>query len=209
MNKIDLKKQYKSYYTAKTKPEIVDLEEVKYISVIGKGDPSEEDFAKKIQALYSVAYALKFMCKTQNKDYVVPKLEAQWHFDDSKYHAISMEKAPKIIPRSEWNYRLLIRQPEFVLQEFLDLAIENVLFKKKLELAKNVKWFTIPAGSFLQILHLGPFDSETVSLNKMLDFMQDKNLRKNGHHHEIYLSDFRKTAPEKLKTILREPVCVF
>lgn len=206
MQKTDLTKTYKSYYTAKAKPQLLSIEKARYISISGKGDPSSEQFAGKISALYPVAYALKFMCKAAGNDFTVAKLEGLWWFDEQKFAGVSMEEAPVKIPRAEWEYRLLIRLPEFVSAAQVQAAVETVSVKKKLPLAKEVTYFEMEEGECVQALHTGPFDKEPETLSQIDIFMVVNALGKNGLHHEIYLSDFRKTPPEKLKTILREPV---
>ncbi|WOK07982.1 GyrI-like domain-containing protein [Imperialibacter roseus] len=206
MTKIDLSKIDKTYYTAKQKPELVTLAPAQYLSIAGQGDPSSKGFAECIEALYSVAYIIKFDWKAAEKDFVVPKLEGQWWFDEDKYGGVSMTDAPTKIPRSEWMFRLLIRLPEFVEKGNVATAASNVVSKKGMELARQVKYFEMNEGNVVQILHVGPFDKEPESLGKLQGFIEANNLKRNGLHHEIYLSDFRKTAPDKLKTILREPV---
>lgn len=146
------------------------------------------------------------MLKAVNNDFVVPKLEALWSFDDKKYKDISMDEAPVKIPRSEWNYRIMIRMPDFVTREQTKAAIDTVANKKLIELAKAIEFYEMTEGKVVQILHVGPFENEPQTLKKIQEFTTKNNLQKNGLHHEIYLSDFRKTSPEKLKTILREPV---
>ena|SRR6218665_1573135 len=204
--KTDLTKTYKSYYSAKAAPQLITIGKAQYISIIGKGDPSSEQFAQKIAALYPVAYALKFMSKAAGNDFTVAKLEGLWWFDERKFAGISMEDSPAKIPRAEWEYRLLIRLPEFVSKEQVQTAVETVSVKKKLPLAGEVEYFEMEEGECVQALHTGPFDKEPETLAEMNIFMVVNALAKNGLHHEIYLSDFRKTPPEKLKTILREPV---
>jgi len=206
MSKLDLTKTDKTYYTTKTTPEIVYIEKANYISLTGQGDPSGKDFSEKIQALYTTAYAIKFMHKAMNNDFVVPKLEALWSFDNKKYASISMDEAPLKIPRSEWNYRIMIRMPDFVTKEQTEEAIAIAVNKKQNALAKTIEFFEMEEGKVIQVLHIGPFDTEPKTLKKIQEFSTENNLQQNGLHHEIYLSDFRKTAPEKLKTILREPV---
>jgi hypothetical protein len=206
MSKLDLTKTDKIYYKAKTTPEIVFIEKANYISLTGKGDPSGKDFSEKIQALYTTAYIIKFMLKEVNNDFVVPKLEALWGFDNEKYASVSMDEAPQKIPRSEWNYRIMIRMPDFVTQEQSEEAIAIAANKKQNALAKTIEFFEMEEGKVIQILHIGPFETEPQTLKKIQEFSTENNLQQNGLHHEIYLSDFRKTAPEKLKTILREPV---
>lgn len=206
MSKLDLTKTDKTYYNAKTTPEIVYIEKVNYISITGQGDPSGKDFSEKIQALYTTAYTIKFIYKALDNDFVVPKLEALWSFDTEKYVDISMDEAPLKIPRSEWNYRIMIRMPDFVSKEQTEEAIAIAINKKQNALAKTIDFFEMEEGKVIQVLHIGPFDTEPQTLKKIQAFSAENNLHQNGLHHEIYLSDFRKTAPEKLKTILREPV---
>lgn len=206
MEKLDLTKQYKSYFTAKTKPELVQIEPARYISIPGKGDPSAAAFAQPIEALYATAYTIKFAYKAQGKDFTVSKLEGLWWYDENKYPGKNISTSATDVPRSEWEYRLLIRIPDFVQQEDIAAATATVLQKKKAALAASVEYYTMEEGKCVQMLHVGPFANEPESLLKIAAYMNAHQLSKNGLHHEIYLSDFRKTAPAKLKTILREPV---
>lgn len=206
MSKFDLTKKYKAYYSAKTNPELVTIEPAQFLSIKGKGDPSGKDFANKIQALYSTAYAIKFSCKAKNKDFTVSKLEGQWWFDEKNFDEFSIAEAPQKIPRSEWEYRLLIRLPDFVTKEDVQNAINATVAKKQLMLASEIVLYELNEGLSVQILHVGPFDKEPQTLNRVDSFMKTNHLSKNGFHHEIYLSDFRKVPAGKLKTILREPV---
>lgn len=206
MEKLDLTKKYRTYYTAKAKPELVDIGDASFISITGVGDPSAPAFTARIQALYPVAYGLKFQYKEQDKDFVVSKLEGLWWFDHNRYAGLSMADAPQVITRSEWAYRLLIRVPSYVTAATVSAISEQVAAKKGVPLAREVVFFQLQEGKCVQLLHVGPFDREPESLALLAQFMQERNLQHNGLHHEIYLSDFRKTAPEKLRTILREPV---
>ena len=204
MEKLDLTKLYKTYFTAKRKPELVQIENAHFISILGKGDPSDEPFADRIEALYSVAYTIKFEYKAKGKDFVVSKLEGLWWFDEKKYTNTSIANAAADVPRSEWEYRLLIRMPDFVRKKDLDEAIESVIGKKKIELARQVEYFAMREGKFVQMLHVGPFSEEAKTIQQIAMFMEANKLTRHGVHHEIYLSDFRKTESAKLKTILRE-----
>jgi hypothetical protein len=205
MEKLDLTKKYKSYFTAKTKPELVTIEKANFISIQGKGDPNAPAFADRIKALYATAYSIKFIYKDQNNDFTVSKLEGQWWFDENRYPGKNIETATEV-PRSEWEYRLLIRMPEFVTEHDIDVATETVRAKKGILLAGEVKYFTMTEGRSVQMLHVGPFSTELGSLKQIATFTETNKLARNGLHHEIYLSDFRRTPPEKLRTILREPV---
>ncbi len=206
MEKLDLTKKHKTYFTARTKPEVVEIEKAQFISIQGKGDPNEKAFAERIEAMYPVAYAIKFAFKEKGKDFTVSKLEGLWWFDEKKYAAKSMSDTSIEIPRSEWEYRLLIRLPDFVTKKDFEKAVQAVVDKKDLAIAKQLEFFEMQEGKCVQMLHVGPFSTEPESLKVIEKFCTENKLTRNGLHHEIYLSDFRKTKPEKLKTILREPV---
>lgn len=206
MEKLDLTKKHKSYYTSKAKPEIVEIEPARYLSINGKGDPSGDTFSRKIQALYATAYAIKFTFKSAGKDFIVSKLEGLWWFDENKYSGLSMVDASVKVPRNEWEYLLLIRIPDFINKQDVLNGIETTLSKKQLTLAKGIEYYEMAEGKCAQVLHIGPFSKEPETLTLLDEFMHTNKLKKNGLHHEIYLSDFRSTPPEKLKTILREPV---
>ncbi len=205
MKKLDLTKEYKTYYTAKMYPEIVEFDEVAYLSIEGKGAPGGEEFQAKIGALYSLAYGVKMLMKKEGKDFVVAKLEGLWWVDSDKPYTE--------VPREEWRWKLLIRQPEFVTSEIVEKARLEVMKKKKrkmkdveIELLKEVKFERMKEGKCVQILHIGPYSTEPETLAKMYEFMKERGLVYNGPHHEIYLSDPRRVPEEKLKTILRQPV---
>lgn len=206
MEKTDLTKLYKAYYKAANTPELVVIEAAHYLAITGEGDPSGENFAADLQALYATAYAVKFFYKALNKDFVVARLEGSWGFNEEEYPGISMQEAPRKIPRSHWQYQLMIRLPEFANRRTTGTIIEQVVLKKQLVRAKKISLISKPAGRAVQMLHTGPFDREPESLRQMQDFIEARCLQRDGLHHEIYLSDFRRTAPDKLRTILREPV---
>lgn len=206
MEKLDLKKQHKAYYNAKNKPELVTIEKAQFLSITGKGDPSGKAFSNKIQALYATAYTIKFLCKALGKDFVVAKLQGLWSFDENEYKNLSIDEAPLKVPRSEWSYRMMIRMPEFVTREQLKSATQTVVAKKQIQLAKEIEFYEMEEGKVVQMLHVGPFANEPESLKEIQAFMSEHGLQRNGLHHEIYLSDFNKISPDKLKTILREPV---
>ena len=205
MDKLDLTKKYKPYFTAKAIPEIINVEPAQFLSITGKGDPSAPEFAHNIEALYSTAYVIKFAFKSKGMDFVVSKLEGLWWYDEQKYPGKTMETAVEV-PRSDWHYKLLIRLPDYVREPDVITAIETVVTKKNITLANEVKYFEMTEGRSVQMLHVGPFSTELETLKKIGAFITTNKFAKNGLHHEIYLSDFRKTEPDKLKTILREPV---
>lgn len=206
MEKLDLAKTFKTYYSAKTVPAFIEVEPAGFLAIEGRGNPDGEDFAASIEALYSVAYAVKFMCKALERDFVVPKLEGLWWFDETKYENVTPAEAPKLVPRDAWRYKLLLRMPAFVTAEQVKQAITTVQEKKQLTKVANVHLFKMNEGKCVQMLHVGPFSTEPVTLAELMSFINANGLQKNGLHHEIYLSDFRKTPAEKLRTILREPV---
>lgn len=206
MDKLNLTKKYKTYFTARTKPELVHIEPARFISIRGKGDPNEQPFAERIEALYSTAYTLKFAYKAKNRDFVVSKLEGLWWFDEKRFANKNIDSSPVEVPRSEWEYRLMIRMPDLITTEDLDQAIETVVVRKDIQLAREIEYFTMHEGKSVQMLHVGPFSTEPETLQQIGAFIEHHQLARNGVHHEIYLSDFRRTAPDKLKTILREPV---
>lgn len=206
MEKTDLLKQYKAYYSATVQPVLGRTGPVSYISVSGKGDPSGPAFAENVAALYTVAYTIKAHCKGQQKDFAVPKLEGQWWYDEKKYGLHTMASAPGHIPREEWEYRLLIRMPAFVREETMAMAKAKVIAAKKMERATMIEWLVLEEGHVVRVLHTGPFATEPETLQRVQDFMEERGLVRNGLHHEIYLSDFRKTPADRLKTILIEPV---
>lgn len=196
--KLDLTKEYKTYYTAKTTSEVVEFNEAQFLTIEGKGAPGGKEFTSKVEALYPLAYGVKNICKKQGKDFAVPKLEGLWW--------VESDRPPLEVPREEWQWKLLIRMPHFVTSGIVEKAKEEVFKKKGIELIKGIKFEKIKEGKCVQMLHIGPYSTEPESLEKMRKLMEEKNLIENGLHHEIYLSDPRRVPEEKMKTILRQPV---
>lgn len=206
MEKLDLSKKYRSYYQAKTTVEELVIEEAGYLAIEGKGDPSAAEFSRNIEALYGIAYAIKFLCKDQGNDFVAPKLEGNWWYDENKYVRLSPAQAALEVPRSEWQYQLMIRMPDFVSKKSFEEGLNRAFAKKGIEKMKLVQLISFAPGRCVQILHTGPFRDEPTSLARIMEYMDQHGLVKNGRHHEVYLSDFHKVEEQKLKTILREPV---
>ncbi len=196
--KLDLAKEDKAYYTARTAPELIEFDKLPYLAIEGTGEPSGKEFTNKVGTLYSLAYGFKNQCKKENKDFVVAKLEGLWW--------VETDKPALEVPREEWKWKLLIRLPHFVTSESVATAKEEVLRKKGLDLVKEIEFEKITEASCVQIMHIGPYATEPETIAKMKKFMKENNLVENGLHHEIYLSDPTKTAPEKMQTILRQPV---
>ncbi len=198
MTKLDLVKEYKSYYKAGTKAEIVEFDTAKYLMIEGEGEPAGQVFTKKVEALYSLAYGIKKICKDQGNDFGVPKLEGLWWVEGDK---------PALeVPRSEWRWKLLIRMPEYVTKVMMLSVQPEVSKKKKNESIQEISFEEITEGKSAQIMHIGPYSAEPETIDKLLKFIKESGLTANGLHHEIYISDPRKTAPEKMKTLIRYPV---
>lgn len=204
----DFKKEYKEFYLPKNKPQIVNVPKANYIAIRGQGNPNEEGgaYKKAIEILYAVAYTLKMSYKTDYKidgfyEYVVPPLEGFWWQDG--ICGVDYSK------KDEFNWISIIRLPDFITRENFDWAVKTASEKKKVDCSK-AEFLTIEEGLCVQIMHMGSFDDEPASLEKM-----DKYLKENGYakdfsdtrlHHEIYLSDPRKSTPDKQKTVIRHPV---
>ncbi|SHL80713.1 hypothetical protein SAMN05444266_10555 [Chitinophaga jiangningensis] len=199
MEKLDLTKAYKSYYTAGKAVELVNIEDALFLAIPGKGDPDGPAFAQDVEALYSIAYAIKFINKAAGQDFVVTKLEGYWWVDDTATD-------PLKVPRHLWNYELVLRLPDYVTHQQFVQAVTTTEKKKSNPRLRAVDLKEIEGGMAVQIMHTGPFSEEPASLQQLDAFMRARHLKFHGRHHEIYLSDFRKTEPAKLKTILRHSV---
>lgn len=204
----DFKKEYKEFYMSKSVPEIVTVPKANYIAVRGMGDPNQEGgaYQSAVSILYAVAYTLKMSYKTDYRiegffEYVVPPLEGFWwqegvdgidYGDKSTFHWISV-----------------IRLPEFVTKKDFDWAVEEAARKKKLD-CSLAEFLTIEEGLCVQIMHTGSFDNEPSTVALMDQYIAENgyanDMNENRLHHEIYLSDARKAAPEKWKTIIRHPI---
>ncbi|EGC01918.1 GyrI-like domain-containing protein [Ruminococcus albus] len=203
----DFKKEYKEFYMPGRKPSIVDVTKTNYIAVSGKGDPNEEDgdYQKAIEVLYAVAYTLKMSYKTDHKfegfyEYVVPPLEGFWKQGDNS----EMDYADK----SSLEWISVIRLPDFITEEDFRWAVETAEKKKKLDCTK-AEFLTLEEGLCVQIMHIGPYDDEPESVLLMENFAKEQGYvidMGQRLHHEIYLSDPRKSPPEKWKTVIRHPI---
>lgn len=204
MVKADLKKELASYHAKRDAFQIIDIPKRQYLMVDGHGDPNtSEDFKEAILALYPVAYKLKFASKLElGKDYTVMPLEGLWWADDMSTFTTARDK-------SQWDFTLMIMQPDWITKEMFQQATIKVATKNPPLWLDKVSFETLDEGKSAQVLHIGSFDDEADLLAKMHhEFIPAHNLQLAGKHHEIYLSDFRRVAPEKLRTILRQPVKV-
>lgn len=199
--KIDLFKQLKREdYKAPKNPEFVTVKKGKYLAIEGRGAPDGEEFSAKIGAVYSVAYTVKMTRKYNGgQDYVVGKLEAQWWGDDGSDDFSNL-------PADNWRYRLMMRTPDFVGTDELEKAIAALLEKGKDPAIKEVALVEDHEGDCVQMLHVGPYNQESATIEKMKAYAKDRGRAFGGRHHEIYISDPRRVPPERLKTILRMPL---
>ncbi len=154
---------------------ILEIEPAQFLSIAGKGDPSNKQFADKIEALYSTAYTLKFAYKAKDKDFVVSKLEGLWWFDEKKFANKTIVNTSVEVPRSEWEYRLLIMLPDFITKQDLERAKETVIAKKGIQLARQLEYFTMAEGKSIQMLHVGPFSTEPETLKQIGELRKLKN----------------------------------
>lgn len=205
----DYKKEYKEFYLPKGKPEIVQVPPMNYIAVRGSGNPNEPggSYQQAMQILYAIAYTLKMSYKTDYKmegffEYVVPPLEGFWWQEDVAGVDYSRKE--------DFRWISLIRLPDFVTERDFQWAAETATKKKGIDCSK-AEFMTVAEGLCVQCMHLGPYDAEPATVAKMDAYLKEAGYRNDfSHkrlHHEIYLSDARKTPPEKLKTVIRHPIC--
>ena len=204
----DFKKEYKEFYLPKNKPEIITVPPMNYVAVRGQGEPNEEGGAYKqaIAILYAVAYTLKMSKLGEHRiegyfDFVVPPLEGFWRQEG----ITGVDYANK----AAFHWISVLRLPDFVTAEELRWAADEAKRKKGLDCAA-AEFLTVDEGLCVQMLHVGPYDDEPASLERMDAFVREQgcenDLSGTRLHHEIYLSDPRKTAPEKRRTVLRHPI---
>jgi len=202
MEKIDFKKKLKHLYkpTAK-KVEFVDIPTMNFLMIDGKGNPNtSQDFKEAVEALYSLSYTLKFMIKKgeQQIDYGVLPLEGLWWMDDMTKFTIENKE--------DWLWTVMIMQPEFITQELVSNVTEQVKIKKNPPALSKIRFKYLKEGKVAQTLHIGPFTEEGPTIEKVHTFIKENGFKLDGKHHEIYLSDIRRAAPEKWKTIIRQPI---
>ena len=199
MNKVDLSKELKEVYTAKKIPKLVDVPEGKFLTIIGEGDPNGKEYQQAIQALYGVAYTLKFHYKKQGKDFKVNALEGLWWVDNGVFDLNNPA------PREMWRWKSMIRVPDYVEDEDLQKLMAE-LIEKRGEKVTELKLETINEGLSAQIMHIGPYSDELPTINTLHEWVEEQGYQLRGDHHEIYMSDPRRTKPENLKTIIRHPI---
>lgn len=200
MEKIDFKKDLKHLYKPSTKQcAWVDVPSMNFLMVDGHGNPNTSpQFTAAIEALYPVAYTLKFTLKNEHGyDYVVPPLEGLWWADDMDDFLHGN--------KDNWDWTLMIMQPDMITTDMVQEAVAKVKAKKSPDAIDKLRFESYAEGKSAQIMHLGPYSEETENITKLHEFIAAAGLERRGKHHEIYLSDMRRTASEKLKTIIRQP----
>ena len=204
----DYKKEYKEFYMPPKKPVIEHIPPMNYVAVRGQGNPNSEDgdYKKSIGILYAISYTIKMSKLVKHKldgyfDYVVPPLEGLWWLKDGKPFDYSR--------KDEFCWVSMIRLPDFVKKADFDWAVSEATIKKNMNLS-SAEFFTLDEGLCVQCMHIGNYDSEPTTVNSMSTYANEQgyefNLSGTRLHHEIYLSDPRKCAPEKLKTVIRIPI---
>lgn len=194
----DLRKELKHLYTASSTPKLVDVPPLSFLMIDGTGDPQAPAFAQAMQALYTTAYALKFRLKALGVEHTVMPSEGLWsNPDPSGWN-------PENI--ATWSWTLMIAQPPAVSEELVRETLDDLGKKKDLPPLRFVRLETLAEGRAAQVLHVGPYATEPDTIARLHAFIHEEGMAPAGRHHEIYLGDPRRTAPERLKTILRQPV---
>ncbi|MBN1537005.1 MAG: GyrI-like domain-containing protein [Anaerolineales bacterium] len=200
MNKFDCKKDLKHLYQPSSKEfSLINVPSMNYLLVDGHGDPNTSlQYQKSVEALYSIAYKIKFILKPQGIDFTVSPLEGLWWVDDMTKFSVKN--------KGEWDWTMMIMQPKWVEVDVFEKAREIVAKQKVIPELSKMRFESFEEGLAVQILYWGAYADESPTIARMHEFIHSSGLFTNGKHHEIYLGDPRKTAPEKLKTILRQPV---
>ena len=199
MKKIDLRKERKELYGPPRDPVLVGVPPMPFLAADGAGDPNGPEFAAAVEALFAVSYRLKFALKRETEvDHAVMPLEGLWWADD---HATFAGE-----DRGAWRRTAMIAQPEAASSALVERATEEAGAKKDLPALPGLRFEVFEEGLSAQVMHLGPFSEEGATIARLEAFIEEQGLTRNGKHHEIYLSDLRRTAPERLRTIIRQPV---
>lgn len=202
MKKIDYKKELKQFYKPSAKKiEFVEVPEMNFLMINGKGDPNTStEYQNAVEALFAVSYAVKFLIKKSDLqiDYGVMPLEGLWWIDDMNEFDINN--------KDNWKWTAMIMQPEIVTKDHIETAIEQVKKKKNLVALPKIEFKTFIEGKSAQTLYIGHFKDEGPTIEKIHNFIKENGFSLSGKHHEIYLSDVRKAKPENWKTIIRQPL---
>jgi hypothetical protein len=200
MTKLDLKKEYRHLYNPSSKEcSIVDVPELQYLMVDGAGDPNTSvAYTEAVEALYAMSYTLKFTSKQESVDYTVMPLEGLWWTPNLAEFSTE--------DKSAWEWTAMMVQPEHITADLVDSAAEEVRRKKNPAALDRVRFEPYREGLAVQILYFGPYADEATTIERLHRFAIDGGYQLRGKHHEIYLSDPRRTAPDKLRTVIRQPI---
>ena len=201
MKKVDLKKEFKELYVPSSKEvSIVKVPKMNFLMIDGIGDPNtSKAYSDSIETLYSVSYSIKFILKKEKEiDYVVMPLEGLWWAEDMGQFSTKN--------KDKWKWTSMIMQPDFVDKKVFEMAFEQVKIKKNLLMLSKIRFQSFNEGLSVQIMYIGPYSAETPTIEKLHKFVKESGHNLRGKHHEIYLSDPRKTTPERIKTIIRQPI---
>lgn len=202
MKKIDLKKELKDLYApSKKEITIIDVPKMNYLMIDGRGNPNtSQEYKDAIEVLYALAYELKFMVKREGVgvDYVVMPLEGLWWTEDMTQFSIENKDI--------WKWTAMIMQPEYMTKDLFDKGLEQVRKKKRLPALSKIRFEGLHEGLSAQVLHIGPYSAEGPTIRRLHDYIKGHDHQPRGKHHEIYLSDPRKSKPEKMKTVIRQPI---
>ena len=201
MTKIDFKKELKHLYNPSAKKvAIVDVPKMNFLMIDGAGDPNTaKEYKDAVEALFAVSYALKFMIKKGIAiDYGVLPLEGLWWTDDMAQFSMENKKV--------WKWTSMIMQPEYVTEDLVSKTLEQVEKKKNPPALPKIRFESFHEGLSAQIMHIGPYSAEGTAIEKLHNFIKETGHELRGKHHEIYLSDPRRSAPERMKTVIRQPM---
>lgn len=206
MKKLDLKKEFKSLYNPSSKQVVtVDVPPMNFLMIDGVGDPNTaQEYKDAVEALYAVAYTLKFMIKKGKSaiDYPVMPLEGLWWVD--RVAEFSMDELMK--HKDAWQWTMMIMQPSIIKRDQVADALDQVAKKKNPPALAKIRFESFAEGTCAQIMHLGPYSAEQPNIERLHAFIRASGHALRGKHHEIYFGDPRRTKPEKLKTVLRQPM---
>jgi hypothetical protein len=201
VTKVDFKRVFKELYAPGKTPAMVDVPELAFLMIDGAGDPNTaQDYKDAVEALYAVSYGLKFTIKRRGEgfDYGVMPLEGLWWVDDMSTFSVD--------DKASWQWTAMIMQPDEVTIELFEDAVDKAVARKPLPAASKLRLERFQEGRAAQVLHTGPYRDEGPTIERLHAFIADQGHVPAGKHHEIYLSDVRRTAPERLKTVIRQPV---
>ncbi|MBI9097978.1 MAG: GyrI-like domain-containing protein [Spirochaetaceae bacterium] len=199
MEKIDLKKHYKVAFSSKKQPQIVTIPAMQYVTFRGKGDPNRSiEFENAMGVLYGMAYTLKFSLKEEGKDFVVAPLEGQWWAEDMKDFTEDN--------KDNWFWKVMIALPDYITEKEFKEAKAKLQIKKNPPMLERAELETLEDGLSVQVLYLGPYAQEAATISAMHHFAEEQGYRLRGKHREVYMSNPQRTAPEKLRTIIRHPL---